>query len=283
MDNTNSIEKLNISPCVKWAGGKRQLLTQLSERMPESFNRYFEPFIGGGALLFSVQPDSAVINDINPQLVNLYRQLQENADAVIDIIKQLDNVECDKEYYLDKRSEYNTKIAGNVLDAECAALMVWINKHCFNGLYRVNGKGLFNVPWNNKTSGVSMDEDNLRGIGKYLSSNDIDIRIGDFADACVDVAAGDFVFIDSPYIPINETANFTTYAKDGFCEEDHKRLAELYKQLDNLGAKVMLTNNNVELIYDLYGNYNIDVVDVRRAINRDASKRKGQEVIITNY
>ena len=182
-----------------------------------------------------------------------------------------------------KRTEYNKKIAAHILDAECAALTIWINKHCFNGLYRVNSKGLFNVPYNNKIGGVSMNEENLRTIGLYLNSGNIEIREGDFETACADAKAGDFVYFDSPYIPVSETANFTDYTKDGFSYEDHCRLAELSKRLDNAGVKIMLSNNDVDLVYELYDGFKIKGVDVKRAINRDASKRTGKEVIITNY
>ena len=277
------MDKLRINPFIKWVGGKRQLLEILRERMPKTYGRYYEPFIGGGALLLDVQPQNAVINDVNKQLLNVYRQLKADAETVISILRELDSVECDKEHYLKKRTEYNKKIAAHILDAECAALTIWINKHCFNGLYRVNSKGLFNVPYNNKIGGVSMNEENLRTIGLYLNSGNIEIREGDFETACADAKAGDFVYFDSPYIPVSETANFTDYTKDGFSYEDHCRLAELSKRLDNAGVKIMLSNNDVDLVHELYDGFKIKGVDVKRAINRDASKRTGKEVIITNY
>ena len=277
------MDKLRINPFIKWVGGKRQLLEILRERMPKTYGRYYEPFIGGGALLLDVQSKNAVINDVNEQLLNVYRQLKADAEAVISILRELDSVECDKEHYLKKRTEYNKKIAAHILDAECAALTIWINKHCFNGLYRVNSKGLFNVPYNNKIGGVSMNEENLRTIGLYLNSGNIEIREGDFETACADAKAGDFVYFDSPYIPVSETANFTDYTKDGFSYEDHCRLAELSKRLDNAGVKIMLSNNDVDLVHELYDGFKIKGVDVKRAINRDASKRTGKEVIITNY
>lgn len=277
------VEQLKISPFVKWAGGKKQLVDRLKDRMPLSYNRYYEPFIGGGALLFSVQPTKAVINDVNSQLLNVYRQLKNNADSVIEALAHLDASVCDKEYYLKLRTLYNEKITNQRLDIECAALTIWINKHCFNGLYRVNAKGLFNVPYNNKIDGSSMNVDNLRNIGIYLSHNDIEIREGDFEQACENAGKGDFVYFDSPYVPISATANFTDYTKDGFTYEDHRRLADLYRRLDAAGVQVMASNHNVDYVYELYNGFNIESVDVRRAINRDASKRVGSEVIITNY
>jgi len=270
-------------PFVKWAGGKKQLLERLKARMPAAYERYYEPFIGGGAFLLDIQPDRAVINDTNEQLLNVYRQLKLDAEAVISAVNALDASPCDVSRYMTIREKYNAKIKAHELDAECAALMVWINKHCFNGLYRVNSKGLFNVPYNNKAGGVSIDAANLRNIGLYLRSRDIEIRQGDFEDACMDVAPGDFVYFDSPYVPISGTANFTDYTKDGFSLGDHKRLAVLYRKLAAQGTKVMLSNHNVPLVHELYSGFNIEEVEVRRAINRDASKRSGKEVIITNY
>lgn len=275
--------ELKLNPFVKWAGGKKQLIDRLSARMPDSYERYYEPFIGGGALLLHLMPTKAVINDTNEQLLNVYRQLKNDEEAVIKAVRALDAIPCDKERYLETREEYNKKIQEHALDAECAALMIWINKHCFNGLYRVNSKGLFNVPYNNKKNGTSINEENLRGIGNYLRTNEVVIREGDFADACEDVKEGDFVYFDSPYVPVSETANFTDYTKDGFTLEDHKRLAELYKQLSEKGVKAMLSNHNVPLVHQLYEGFNIEVVSVKRAINSDASKREGKEVIITNY
>jgi len=275
--------KLKIGPFVKWAGGKTQLLERLEARIPDSYGKYYEPFIGGGALLLDVQPERAVINDINGQLLNVYRQLKIDAEAVIKAVGILDSEPCDKDRYMAVRKMYNEKIESGVLDVECAALMIWINKHCFNGLYRVNSKGLFNVPYNNKTNGVSIDEENIRGIGQYLKNADITIRQGDFEEACNDVVAGDFVYFDSPYVPVSETANFTDYTKDGFSLEDHKRLAALYRRLSDMGVKVMLSNHDVPLVHELYEGFTIEEVEVRRAINSDASKRSGKEVIITNY
>lgn len=272
-----------IGPFVKWAGGKKQLLDRLKPRVPAAYKRYYEPFIGGGALLLDVQPEQAVINDTNEQLLNVYRQLKLDAEAVISAVNVFDSEPCDVNRYIAIREKYNGKIMAHELDAECAALMIWINKHCFNGLYRVNSKGLFNVPYNNKAGGVSIDAANLRNIGLYLRSRDIEIRQGDFEDACMDVAPEDFVYFDSPYVPVSETANFTDYTKDGFSLEAHKRLAALYRRLAAQGTKVMLSNHNVPLVHELYSGFTIEEVDVRRAINSDASKRSGKEVIITNY
>ena len=277
------LEKLKITPFVKWAGGKKQLLDKLLMRIPESYGRYYEPFIGGGALLLALQPNRGVINDVNEQLINVYCRLRDDAESVISTVQTFDSVTCDTGYYLEMRSRYNRKIVAGELDAECAALMIWINKHCFNGLYRVNSKGLFNVPYNNKATGSSFDETNLRNIGLFLKSNQIEIRRGDFESACFDVQPGDFVYFDSPYVPVSQTADFTDYTKDGFSYDDHVRLADFFRYLDSRNVFVMLTNNNVPLVHKLYAGYKIEDVAVRRNINSDAGKRTGKEVIITNY
>lgn len=274
---------LKMSPFVKWAGGKKQLLDKLKERAPVSFYTYYEPFIGGGAFLLDLHPQKAVINDVNEQLLNVYIQLKINAEAVITELRNYDAAARGIEYYLSIREAYNRKIAAREMDAECAAMMIWINKHCFNGLYRVNSKGMFNVPYNYKKGGSSMDAENLEAIGQYLRNAEIEIRHGDFEAACLDVKPGDFVYFDSPYVPISETANFTDYTKDGFSLEDHKRLAGLFRALDSIGAYVMLSNHNVPLVHELYRGFKIEAIDVRRSINRDASKRIGKEVLITNY
>ena len=275
--------ELKVQPFVKWVGGKRQLLEKLESRMPENYERYYEPFVGGGSLFFDVKPQKGVINDYNEQLVNAFRQIKENSEQIIKEVRILDGVPCNKERYYELRNRYNKKIAENQLDAECAALMIWINKHCFNGLYRVNSKGAFNVPYNNKKTGLSIDVDNIRNVAKYLKQGNIDIRQGDFEEACADVKKGDFVYFDSPYVPISDTANFVDYTKDGFSLDDHKRLAYLFKRLSDAGAFVMASNSNAPLVYELYSGSNIEIVDARRSINRNASKRSGKEVIITNY
>lgn len=273
----------NIAPFVKWAGGKRQLFSQIKERMPEKYNNYFEPFVGGGAVTFELQPANALINDINKALINAYRQIRNVPDLFLKAVNRLDEEmwEDGKEYYYSLREHYNDKLMKSEYDVELAALFVFINKHCFNGLYRVNGKGLFNVPYNNSRR-VSVNERSIIEISKYLQG--ITIIDGDFEEACKGAKKGDFVFIDSPYAPLNPTS-FESYTKEGFDIESHKRLSRLYDELTVRGCYCMLTNHNTELIKDLYGNkgYKIDVVSVKRMINSDASNRVGEEVIICNY
>lgn len=273
----------SVAPFVKWAGGKRQLITQIRERMPEKYNDYYEPFIGGGAVIFDLLPANALINDTNKALINTYRTICNEPDAFLKEVNRLDNDmwEDGKKYYYTIREHYNDKLMRSEYDVELAALFVFINKHCFNGLYRVNGKGLFNVPYNNSRR-VSVDEDVIIATSEYLRG--VTIIDGDFEQACKNAKKGDFVFIDSPYAPLNPTS-FESYTKEGFDIESHKRLAKLYDELTARGCYCMLTNHNTELINELYGNkdYKIDVVSVKRMINSDASNRVGEEVIICNY
>lgn len=273
----------NVAPFVKWAGGKRQLLPQIKERMPEKYNNYYEPFVGGGAVTFELLPENALINDINKALINAYRQICNAPEAFLKALSRLDAEmwEDGKEYYYSLREHYNDKLMKSEYDVELAALFVFINKHCFNGLYRVNGKGLFNVPYNNSRR-ASFNKKVILNVSKYLQG--VTIVDGDFGEACENAQAGDFVFIDSPYAPLNPTS-FESYTKEGFDIESHKRLARLYDELTARGCYCMLTNHNTDLINELYGNkgYKIDVVSVKRMINSDARGRVGEEIIICNY
>ena len=277
------MKNATVGPFVKWAGGKRQLLAQIRERMPREYNRYYEPFIGGGAVVFDLLPENALINDINEALINAYVQIRENVDSFLDNINRIDSAigEDGKDYYYSMRNLYNMKLEKMEYDIELAALFVFLNKHCFNGLYRVNSKGLFNVPYNNSKR-MSCDEESIRMTSDYLKR--VTITTGDFEDACRNAGRGDFVFLDSPYAPLNPTS-FESYTKEGFTLESHERLARLYDELTERGCYCMLTNHNTELIEQLYGNkgYTISVVNVKRMINSDANNRKGQEVIICNY
>ncbi len=273
----------NVTPFVKWAGGKRQLIPQIKERLPKKYNNYFEPFVGGGAVLFELMPKNAVINDINKALINSYRCIQKTPDKLIATLKGLDDsiFGDGKAYYYSQRECFNDKMMKDEYDVELAALLIFINKHCFNGLYRVNGKGLFNVPFNGSVKG-SFNEECIFATSEFLK--EVTILEGDFEVACKDAKKGDFVFFDSPYAPLNPTS-FESYTKEGFDIESHERLSRLFDELDQRGCYVMLTNHNTELINNLYGGkgYRMDVVRVKRMINSDASNRVGEEIIICNY
>ena len=277
-----------IKPFVKWAGGKGSLISQLTNFYPfelenGTIKKYVEPFVGGGAVTFELLPEKALINDINKALINAYKQICDAPDVFLKAVNKLDEEmwEDGKNYYYSLREHYNDKLMKSEYDVELAALFVFINKHCFNGLYRVNGKGLFNVPYNNSRR-TSVDESIIMEVSRYLQG--ITIMDGDFEEACEGAGQGDFVFIDSPYAPLNPTS-FESYTKEGFDIESHRRLSNLFDKLTNRGCYCMLTNHNTELINELYSGkgYRRDVVSVKRMINSDASKRVGEEIIICNY
>lgn len=271
-----------MKPIIKWCGGKQQLLDKIRDRMPKEFNTYYEPFLGGAAVLLGLNPTNSVVSDINPELINMYLQVRDRVEEVIHHLTIYDNqheIWSDpKDYYYKVREYFNAELGTNT--AQQAARFIYLNKHCFNGLYRVNKKGEFNVPFNGKLSGWSVDPDHLRELSARLKN--VDIRCGSFEDTVKDAGNNDFVFFDSPYAPITATS-FTDYTKEGFDYEDHVTLAALFKVLTNRGCKCMLTNHDTPLIRELYKDYNIEVVDVRRSINRNGSDRTGTEVIITNY
>ena len=263
---------MNIKPFVKWVGGKRQLFDQIKDRMPIRYNNYFEAFVGGGSLLFGLQPDKATINDINKALINTYKVI---ANYPEDFIELVDYIDSFSQTYNELRSRYNNKLSIEEYDIELAALFVFLNKHCFNGLYRVNSQGLFDTPWN-RSYRKSINKDNIRAVSTYLKS--VNILNSDFETACSSASKCDFIFLDSPYFN-----TYRGYTSGGFTESDHLRLANLYKSLTDKGCYCMLTNSNEDFIKDLYKNYNIDVIQVRRSVNPDGSNRKGEEIIITNY
>lgn len=280
-----------MKPIIKWVGGKTQLLSQIKERLPLNFNqyphqKYFEPFLGGAAVLLDLNPTNAVVNDINPELINMYLQIKNNVEEVIDwldIIEECyEKADDKKQHYYEERQMFNEHLGerGGAEGPWQAARFIYLNKHCFNGLYRVNSKGEFNVPFNGKLSGRSADPDHLRELSTKLQS--VEFRCEDFAAAVSNASLGDFVFFDSPYVPITATS-FTDYTKEGFSYDDHVRLADLFKELTNRGCYCMLTNHDTPLIRELYKDFRIEVVDVRRSINRKGDGRTGKEVIITNY
>ncbi len=249
--------------------------------MPASYGRYFEPFVGGGALYFELKPENAVINDVNEALIACYRSIKDDSAALMGLLDELDAGIGDdpKAYYYDLRERFNAKLQACDFDTASAALLIYLNKHCFNGLYRVNSKGGFNVPCNGSKA-RSYAKDNIEDVACALKS--ATILSGDFEGACKDAGKGDFIFFDSPYAPLNPTS-FESYTKEGFCIEDHERLARVFKEMTERGCYCILTNHNTDLINDLYSDFQIDIVQVKRFINSDASNRKGTEVIIKNF
>ena len=274
-----------LRPFVKWAGGKTQLLERLHAYMPETYNNYFEPFIGGGSFFLNIAPKKAIINDFNAELVCAYKCFQN--DELFESLKnelKKHEVNHSEEYYYQIRSMDKKERFLTLPIYVRAARMIYLNKSCFNGLYRVNSKGFFNVPSGRKKKVVTFDEDNFDSLREYFRNNDIMILNGDFEDAVKNAKAGDFVYFDPPYDVIENKNSFTSYAKNDFGKDEQIRLAKLYKRLSDRGVMVMLSNHNTTFINELYKDFNIHVVNAKRMINSKADGRGDvEEVIITNY
>lgn len=275
---------LKGKPFVKWAGGKRQIIDKLKEYAPIEFNTYYEPFVGGGALLFELSPKTAVINDYNKELINVYECVKDE-NKFQKMCSELNSYETkhSEEFYYDIRNKDRDKNKFNkTADYKRAARTIYLNKACFNGLYRVNSKNEFNVPFGKKDKVNTYDGNNLITVSNYLSMNDIKVLCEDFETSLESAKEGDFVYIDPPYD--SDTHTFNSYTDTGFDKEEQKRLASVFKKLDNKGVKVMLSNHNTSLINELYKGFNIHVIDAKRSINANGNKRgKVEEVIITNY
>lgn len=271
-------------PFVKWAGGKRQIIDKLKKYAPKNFNTYYEPFVGGGALLFELSPKKAVINDYNKELINVYECIKD-ANKFEKMCRELNHheVEHSEEYYYEIRNIDRDKNKFNKLsDYKRAARTIYLNKACFNGLYRVNSKNEFNVPFGKKNKVNTYEGQNLGIISGYLNYNDITIMSVDFEESVKSAKKGDFVYFDPPYD--SDTSTFNSYTEDGFGKEEQKRLARVFKELSDRGCYVMLSNHNTKLINELYKDFNIHVIEAKRNINSNGKKRgKVEEVIITNY
>lgn len=274
-----------MKPFVKWVGGKKQLLPDLIKYAPENFTTYFEPFLGGGALFFTLQPKKAVINDLNDHLITAFKVVKGDTKKLIARLKRLEKDFLNKkdaerkEMFLRIRNKFNTQ----KLDAvERAALMIFLNRTCFNGMYRENSRGEFNVPFGKYKNPKICDESNLESAAVALKN--VKITAKDFASAVQDAKKGDFVYFDPPYYPISETSKFTSYYETDFVLEDQIKLRDLIKDLSKRGVQVMASNSYSPTIKDLYADFNLHVVYAGRAINSKANKRgKIKEYIITNY
>ncbi|HFI0150556.1 TPA: DNA adenine methylase [Streptococcus suis] len=272
-----------LQPFTKWTGGKRQLLSVIKSLMPDQYNNYFEPFVGGGALFFDLAPKKAYINDFNSELINCYQQIKKNPQILIELLaKHQEN--NSKEYYLDLRSADRDGRIDKMTGVERAARIMYMLRVDFNGLYRVNSKNQFNVPYGRYKNPKIVDGELLLSISKYLNDNDIHILNKDFEEAVEDVRVGDFVYFDPPYIPLSETSAFTSYTHEGFSYEDQVRLRDTFMKLDEKGAYVMLSNSSSPIVEELYRDFYIHKVEATRTNGAKSSSRgKISEIIVTNY
>jgi DNA adenine methylase len=278
----------SLKPLLHWAGGKRQLLPELISRKPEKFGRYYEPFLGAGALLFALAPKRATVNDTNEELVNLYRIIRQNPDELIQVLEGYasDNNFGGREDTFNRlRNMDRADNWDQVPPVIRAARTIYLNRMCFNGLYRVNSKGQFNTPIGTKQK-FTVEAETIRAIGQYLKKNDVTIFEEDFVKGIKSSRPGDFVYFDPPYYPASETANFTSYTSDGFNRDDQVRLRDWMIDLTRRGVFVMLTNSDTGFVRELYRYkcFEIAEVQARRSINSAGNKRGPVgELIITNY
>lgn len=265
-------------PFVKWAGGKRQLLDILHDAAPAEFGRYYEPFIGGGAFLFSQLPDSATLSDANPELINCYQMIHDDVEALIRSLRTHKNEET---HFYAVRAKNLAKMTA----VQRASRFIFLNKTCFNGLYRENKSGQFNSPFGRYENPKIVDTENLRAISEYLNTYDVEIKHSGYQFVLDEAQPGDYVYFDPPYVPMTKTANFASYVKGGFGLQDQAELAHTFAELDKKGVKVMLSNSNTPIIHDLYKGFNIKIIHASRAINCKGGKRgkEANEVLVTNY
>ena len=288
-----------VKPFIKWAGGKSQLLNMIRTKYPQKIERYCEPFVGGGAVLLDVlanfSPSEVYINDINSALVNTYRQVQTNVEALISQLEKMQtefwaaDSEMRKTIYTQNRERFNSMVNNNDDSVDKAVLLIFLNKTCFNGLYRVNSKGLFNVPIGSYKKPPICDSENLRYISKLLQN--VQINCGDYKD-CADFIDGNtFVYIDPPYRPLTVTASFTSYNENEFGDQQQIELSRFIDEISKKGARVVASNSdpknsdaNDDFFDNLYAKYRIDRVSAKRMINSKATGRGNvNELLICNY
>lgn len=270
---SQDISGLASRPLLKWAGGKTQLLSEILPKIPPQYGRFIEPFFGGGAVFFAVRPENGIIADSNPELVNLYRSVAADVNGVIAQLRRYENTE---DVFYAVRSLDRTKLS----NIEAAARTIFLNRTCFNGLYRVNKSGQFNVPFGRYKNPKIINEDALGAASILLSKTTI--ICGDYKTVLKENAqAGDFIFLDPPYLPVSEYADFKRYTKEQFYEEDHIELAAEVKRLHELGCYVILTNSNHPLVHELYREFAVEVVPTKRYISCNGKGRTGEDVIVT--
>lgn len=288
-----------VKPFIKWAGGKTQLLNVIREKYPENIKKYCEPFVGGGAVLFDIlinfQPKEVLINDINSELINTYIHIKDNVENIINFLSDMQEIFWNmdnnqrKEYFYIQRDKFNDGIKNNINDISMAVLFIFLNKTCFNGLYRVNSNGLYNVPIGLYKKPLICDADNLRLISSLLKN--VIIKYGDYSECADFIDSETFVYIDPPYRPLSETSSFTSYSKTVFDDKQQIQLSKFTEYISGKGAKVLASNSdpkntdkNDNFFDDIYRNFNITRVKASRMINSKGSGRGTlNELLISNF
>lgn len=271
-----------VAPVVKWVGGKRQLIEELSSLMPKRIHSYCEPFVGGGALLFHMQPKVSVINDINSELINVYSVIKNDVDLLIDELKKHKN---EQEYFYQIRDwDRNHAHYETLTPVQKAARLIYLNKTCYNGLFRVNNSGEFNAPFGAYKNPNILNIPVLKAVSLYFNTSQVSFFSKDYSSLLDDIDNKFFVYLDPPYDPVSQTANFTGYSKSGFGKEEQIRLRDFCNELDKRGFRFMLSNSSTDFIHNIYSSYNITRVKAKRAINSVATKRGDiDEVVVRNY
>ena len=271
-----------VTPVLKWVGGKRQLLEVFSPLLPNKITTYCEPFVGGGALFFNLQPKKAYINDINDELVRVYEVIKNDVENLIIALQDFEN---ESDYFYAVRDwDRDRKKYASLSDVEKAARILYLNKTCYNGLFRVNSAGEFNSPFGNYRNPNIVNAPTLRAVNSYLNTAEIHLTSLDYKDVLNGLPKNTFVYLDPPYDPVSDTSNFTGYSRGGFSHEEQIRLRECCDDLHKKGLKFMLSNSATDFIKEQYANYHITIVQAKRAINSNATKRgEVDEVVVRNY
>lgn len=272
-----------VAPFLKWVGGKRQIMTSIVDLLPLDINKlnYIEPFIGGGALLFHLQPKVAVVNDFNVELINVYEVIKNNLDElIIDLQKHQNNAE----YFYELRGLDRTEKFQKLSNVQRASRIIFLNKTCFNGLYRVNSAGEFNAPFGRYKNPNIVNAPTLKAVSKYFNSSAIQLMTGDYALALNDIPKKSFVYLDPPYHPLTDGSSFTGYVQGGWNIYDQIRLREICDDLNKREIKFLLSNSSTDFIKEQYSAYEINIVKANRSINSNGEKRgEVEEVLIRNY
>lgn len=277
------IQNKSITPFVKWAGGKRQLIHAITKEMPRNIMdyTYTEPFLGGGAVLFHLQPHKAIVNDTNEELINAYNTVKENVEELITTLKKHEN---NAEYFYRIRNADRTDGYIKTDKIQRASRLIYLNKTCYNGLYRVNQKGAFNTPFGRYKNPYIADETTLRNVSAYLNENDVRITSLDYTEILKDITENHFVYLDPPYHPVSQSSSFTTYTKNKWTADDQIKLRNACDNLTKRNVKFLLSSSASDFIKELYENYNIISVEATRSINADPTKRgKVNELLVRNY
>jgi DNA adenine methylase len=274
-----------IQPFLKWAGGKRQLLSEIRKYIPKEYGTYFEPFVGAGAVFFDIQPHKALINDANKELINCYKAIKADPEGVILLAQEHQSKNSEKHFYYIRSLDRKTSFK-KLSSIKRAARIIYLNKTCFNGLFRVNSQGQFNAPYAYSQNPQIVDALVIRAVSRYLNEAKIDISDGDFEDAVSGAKAGDFVYFDPPYDPLSGTSSFTSYNLRSFDKPHQEQLKRVCNRLTERGCKVLLSNSDTLFIRELYSDmtrYTIKAVGANRSINSVPTRRgKISELLIYN-